>query len=692
VQAEKGRDMTYEHEYYGEANQDSHDYFAGFSDGSPQQLSTPPRKHNRRFALPHKLTRYILKNADATALAVYVAVGLHADTHTGECHPSRETLAHLIGLRDVRVVTRCIARLVGLGLLERRDMGFAKWELRVVHTDAERDYLVVDDRLLEWCIGQEYEWAYVKANLPLPLGPACGGCGITGFAVFAVLAAIGNRECKRQFATSMNAVAELSGFSRGTIDTRLRELANVGLIEIGTPPAFGKVAISIVRGVAATFAKNASLAEQPSQKTHPWPAQPFTKHASGAPEPSQKTHPYAPKPSQKTHPELYKTLEPTKAFEPELYKGKDCARKSGEREVPPLREFRDQDQDQDRHTAIATIATLAITGGQLAEAYRECYRLKVGAACPWDAGDEAACYRTIERLPAEWGRSEYERCLTNLFRSKNGAYTRKPSLVLRDLPRYIETRLNGYDRPLQWKDMDLSEQVEHACESGRKRTGAFHRREVADYETGADAVFENVVVGDDAEGVAEDVLAALAEEGRKAAQRAEQQQIAAKAADEKQRRDKIANEILLDEELASWQTWEAIASDDERWADEDTVRDRAVARDRADSGDHMARAELWNSGQEAMESAQFQATLAARLAETDEVRQQRKRQRLDKQRQHREWLVEREKREPKERKEKAKRDLAAWMARQAQSATDAVALQCQHGLFGAFNDDARTAA
>ncbi|MGA7770467.1 MAG: helix-turn-helix domain-containing protein [Candidatus Sulfotelmatobacter sp.] len=431
---------------------------------------------NRKFQIQHSTTRYILRNADPTTLLVYISIGLHADRNTGACYPSRETLARLIGLRDVRIITRCVAKLVALGLVERRDLGFRRWELRVVRTDASRDYMVIDERFLSGYVGQDYAWDFVRRGEPVPLFPRHDGVGIVGCALFALLCAMANG--RREFTTSVKAIVELSRLSRGTVDAAMLEIEAYMLIDTRTPAsAFGQIAVTIPRN-AASFVK-----VEPSQT-----AQTFAKDAVMAAEPSQTAHPELAKPSQNTHSELYKPLTPncTKAFDPELNKGEDSARKSGERPVPAFSDLQTESKSNPA-VLITDGKPTTFTAKQLAAAYRAYYERRMDATCPWDDGDTAATRRTIGRL-AGWSAEQYERCLENLFGSKDGRSTKKASFVLRYIHEYIDSPLNRFNRPLEWKDLTIQEQLRI---SGGRATGAFHRDEVSDYAAGADVVFDN---------------------------------------------------------------------------------------------------------------------------------------------------------------------------------------------------------
>lgn len=72
------------------------------------------------FMVPHWL---IVKAPTPNALAVYVAMGYHhANWKTGECWPSKETLAAKVGV-SVRTLTRALNELRDLGALTWRSTG-----------------------------------------------------------------------------------------------------------------------------------------------------------------------------------------------------------------------------------------------------------------------------------------------------------------------------------------------------------------------------------------------------------------------------------------------------------------------------------------------------------------------------------------------------------------------------------------
>ena len=161
--------------------------------------------------------------------------------------------------------------------------------------------------------------------------------------------------------------------------------------------------------------------------------------------------------------------------------------------------------------------------------------------------------------------------------------------------------------------------------------------------------------------VAAEVLRIQAARDHKAAQEQAEKQLAHKAFLEKRRRDQIAEQILIDEELAAWEQWDGISREDE-----DAVRDRAMARD--GGIDHLRR--LWQLEEKAKASPDFQTVFAARLAESEDVLQQRRRQRIEKQAQRERERPERERKQFRERRERLKAEL---LARQSQRSNDQAA-------------------
>jgi hypothetical protein len=428
-------------------------------------------------------------------------------------------------------------------------------------------------------------------------------------------------------------------------------------------------------------------------------------------------------------------------FEVKAHKSEVPLAKPSERPVSHSSSF--QTESESKPEAVSLIPAItprepAMTAKRLGEWYRSCYEQKFGFACPWDDGDDKATVRTVAKL-AGWGPDAFMRCLDNLFASKDGWSSKKPSLVLTKLHEYIGTPLNAYNRPLTMKDLTFDERFQYEFdECGRLVERQQEETEtipaeseppepepadeltqlcvrlygVSSTKSGKHAAFtgqyraalgqllldwtpdaiviafkEYVRDADDfdmshapkrfVEGAARDILADLKERDRKAEEKAERQRAEAKVQAEKDRAKQIGHEILIDQELEASQKWDAIASDDERWADDDAVRDRAVARDRADAGGHADRAELWNLEQEAMAMPEFQAVLATRLSEPDEVRQERRRQRQEKQQIHREHRQAREReqrrRESKDREALVHREREEWGKSEQ-----------EHGVFGAF--------
>jgi len=77
--------------------------------------SDSPSATRQHFGQPHA---HVMRHLGSPGQrVVYVALTLFADAETGECWPSRETLAEHTGLSP-RSVTRYVAELVRLGLVE----------------------------------------------------------------------------------------------------------------------------------------------------------------------------------------------------------------------------------------------------------------------------------------------------------------------------------------------------------------------------------------------------------------------------------------------------------------------------------------------------------------------------------------------------------------------------------------------
>ena len=359
--------------------------------------------------------------------------------------------------------------------------------------------------------------------------------------------------------------------------------------------------------------------------------------------------------------------------------------------------------------------------------------------------------RTLDRLPAEWGRKEYERCLTHLFRSKNAKYLLKPSKVLLDLRHYLETPLNGYDRPLQRKEMDLQEQlaendeyferererkaelerypepeepeaVKELCAALHKIVAAKQVNGMVDRLSGcqrqamaqllkdwtAEAIVRafrefitqiapfdvhRAAVGFVSNAAA--MLVTVAEQDRQAAARAAALAAERRAAaervreyTERVRREEIVRGILIDEELIELEQWDGASAlqlvpkehgfnayrfADKYWAQGHPVRDRALMRECANG--QAEREALWKLENQIAAAPDFQPTLAARLAETTEVQQERERQRVARQRAQRqrryEWKDQQREEADRRRVEEfkqRKREIKEWAKRESQAA------------------------
>jgi hypothetical protein len=519
----------------------------------------PPERRNRKRKRKNHGFGIVVVN-------ILVSVASYATDATMQCYPSVPTVARDTGYSE-RLVSYVLAQFEKVGIFERKE----RWKQSTVYTwirsDAQSGYTIVNRK-----------WWEGNADLG------------EGRGLFVQLHALADGK-----PLTINLTTESSsrlGTSRTKVYGLLPALKAKDMVE--TMP---------LRGGATEVQVRVSQSQR---------AQVITEQSQRAQVQSQRAHEQS-QWAQVINPNGRRQRKiSTRAegfdFEVQAHKIEDSARKNGERPVANSPGFQEPEPEP---VEVEAVPVPNMTPTQLREMYRGTYREAIGAACPWDGGDDAACARTIGHLP-DWGRRELETCVANLFLSRDGACTRKPSAALREIGRYIAGPFNRYNRPLTEKDLSISE-----------------RLRAANY--GADAVFTNVASDEREEVAPEAVKQAEAERQEKvkaAAQEMERQARKAEAEREKRRRKQLEQEIVEDEELVMWEKWDGIGAGDERWSETDAVRDRALVREKA------SWAALSCLEEEAVATPQFQRELTLRLAEPEEARKRRRDERARLRREH----------------------------------------------------------